>query len=91
MKYIIVFLAVTLVDIIWALYIKAIAQNAVIRAGITATAIYILGEYAILAYTESPIYIIPATLGAFIGTILTVYWNKKEDEKSTTTGTTKQL
>lgn len=76
MKHITVFFAVMLVDIIWTLYIKWIQEDLAFRSGIAAMGIYVLGAYAILTYTESPIYLIPACLGAFIGTSLTILARK---------------
>lgn len=76
-KYILVFVAVAFVDSIWTLYIKAIQENAPLRSAMTGTLIYALGSYAILSYTESPVYLIPACLGAFIGTYLTTLYNRE--------------
>jgi hypothetical protein len=76
MSYFIVFIAVMIVDIIWTLYIKWIQENHAIRAGCAAMGIYALGAYAILSYTKDPTYIIPACLGAFIGTFSTILIKK---------------
>lgn len=82
MKYLLVFIAVAFVDAIWTLYIKAIQENAPFRSAMTGTLIYLLGSYAILSYTESPVYLIPACLGAFIGTYLTTEFNRRKSDKS---------
>ena len=76
MDYIYVFFAVFFVDVVWTLYIKWIQEDYAFRSGIAAMGIYVMGAYAILMYTESPIYLIPACLGAFLGTSLTILVRK---------------
>lgn len=81
-EYTLVFAAIAFVDALWTIYIKAIQHNAPFRAAMASGAIYALGAYAILAFTESPVYLIPACLGAIVGTGLVVWYHQfKEKEK----------
>lgn len=65
-----VFLAVIVVDFAWAKYIKTTAERKAVSAGLWAMFLYVLGGYVVTQYTEQPLMLIPASLGAFVGTYL---------------------
>ncbi len=72
MKWLAVFLAVTVADAAWSYYIRAAAERRPLAAGTSAVAILVIGGFTTLAYVHDPRYLLPAGLGAFVGTYLTV-------------------
>lgn len=78
-----VFLAVTVADYCWAEYIKDIATGSAFKASIWAILVYVLGGFVVLEYVANKWMLIPAGLGAFIGTYISVK-RKKDVNKSIT-------
>jgi hypothetical protein len=77
LKWFSVLIAVALADVCWTLYfIESIKKNA-IKAGFWSASIIALGGYTIVEYTENRYLLTAAIIGAFIGTSLTVKFNKK--------------
>lgn len=70
--YILVFLSVCAADALWAEYIQAVADNRALLAGLYSIFVYLAGAYAVTKYIENKKMLIPAILGAFIGTYITV-------------------
>ena len=60
------------VDVFWTNYIQAVADKKALKAASYSAAIILLGGFTVLAYTERPIMLIVAALGAFFGTLVTV-------------------
>jgi uncharacterized protein YqgC (DUF456 family) len=77
-----VFITMTIADVCWALYFIKINELKSISAGIWGSAIYICGAFGILSYTEDRTLIIPAIIGAFLGTYLTVEYKKRKQNKN---------
>jgi hypothetical protein len=67
-----VFLAVAVSDIMWTRYIIHASSGASFPAASYAAGIVVVGAFVTLAYVRDRIYIIPAVLGAFVGTYLSV-------------------
>jgi hypothetical protein len=63
-----VFAAVTLIEIIWVFYIKQINLSMANRAGWIAVAMQLLGAVVIIAWTSNQWFLIPACVGAYVGT-----------------------
>ena len=74
---ILVFFAVTLVDIFWASYIKSIAADHMWRSGLFSAAIIVTGGFTAIEYVQNHWMLLPAALGAFVGTVITVWYHKK--------------
>jgi hypothetical protein len=72
LQYILVFIATFVADIVWAKYITAVADKAAFTAGIYSMFVYLAGAYAVTKYIENKKMLIPAILGAFFGTYITV-------------------
>jgi hypothetical protein len=64
----VVFLATAAYDIAWARYTSAVSQRRAVRAAWWSATIYAFGAFATIQYTRDPWLIIPALLGAFLGT-----------------------
>ena len=77
---ILIFLATSCSDILWVFYIRRTGEGKAVAAAVFSAMIVILGGLVILAYVGNSWYLIPAALGAFIGTTLTIKFdlrNKK--------------
>lgn len=70
--YVFVFVACTALDFVWAYYTKAINERRELRAAWWAAGIMILGGVGQIGYVNDPLLLIPAGLGAFIGTYAAV-------------------
>lgn len=71
-----VFAGVTFVDTLWALYIRYTANGSPWRASISAVGLTLCGALLTLEYVKDPLMLIPAGLGAFVGTFATLKWGK---------------
>lgn len=78
MQFIIVFLLVTVVDFFWAMYIKHTANSNALLASIYGAAISLISGLITLSYVADHMMIIPACLGAFVGTYLCVKYGHKK-------------
>ena len=67
-----VFLAMMITDIMWAKYTLAVAFLNPFLAGIYSAVIILMGAVTVVAYVEDRYMLIPAMLGAFVGTYYTI-------------------
>lgn len=72
-----VFIALFMLDFVWAKYTYAMTQKAAAWAGGYACVIILLGGYAAIGYTQNPWLLVPAMAGAFAGTWLAVRFQKE--------------
>ena len=78
-----VFLVVLVADMLWVQYIDYVARYKPVLAANFGVLVYAASSFAIIAYTSDPIFLIPAFIGAWIGTYLVVKWKKnKESNKN---------
>lgn len=78
---ILVFIVVLVADMLWVNYIDYVATYKPILAANFAVLVYGASSMAIIAYTSDAIYLIPAFVGAWIGTYIIVRWKKIKSEK----------
>lgn len=78
MDYVFVFLMMMMTDMFWAIYLRRAAQGKPFMAASMASILLLLGGYVVIAYTEDRMMLIPAALGAFVGTYITVWWDKEK-------------
>jgi type IV secretory pathway VirB6-like protein len=76
-----VFVAMAIADICWAYYFIKIDERKSVAAGMWGSAIYICGAVSVVSYTQDRTLIIPAVLGAFVGTYLTIEYKKRKENK----------
>jgi len=76
-KYILIFFALFLTDIIWTLYIRWAANGHALKAAIASIFIYLVGAITIGAFVRDPWVLIPAGMGCFVGTYVTIKWLNK--------------
>ena len=70
-----------LADVCWTYYFIKIEERKSAAAGIWGSAVYVCGAFGVLSYTEDKTLIIPAVLGAFVGTYLTIEYKKRKEKK----------
>ena len=68
--YIFVFLCVVVIDIVYTLLLKSVQNDKPLAASSWASAITFLNAVAVVNYIEDNRMIIPAVLGAFVGTYI---------------------
>lgn len=78
LTYIFTFLSMFITDIVHTLLIKAIQNDRIIASSIWASVITFLSGVAIISYTNNNLMIIPAVLGAFAGTYVSVKFKLHE-------------
>lgn len=71
-KFLAVMCSVGAADVCWTRYMQGVAAKEPFLAGMWSAAIVVIGSISIVAYVSSPAYLIPAGLGAFIGTYFSV-------------------
>ncbi len=76
-KAILIFLATGVSDILWVLYIRRTGEGKAISAALFSTSIVVLGAFVILTYIGNNLYLIPAAIGAFLGTVVTIKFDLK--------------
>lgn len=75
---ILIFLATTFSDILWVFYIRRTSEGKAVAAALFSASIVLLGGLVVLAYVGNMWYLIPAALGAFVGTIITVKFDIRD-------------
>jgi hypothetical protein len=75
-----VFVATIVVDWIWAAYIIHTSKKNTLKASILATLITCIGSFVTLSFIEDHRAIIAAGAGAFVGTFLSIKFNKIKEQ-----------
>lgn len=73
MRHVAVFLAVAVADWFWTKYTLAVSAGLALEAGGYSAAIVVVGGFVTLSYVKDRRYLLPAALGAFLGTALSVH------------------
>jgi hypothetical protein len=81
LKFIAVFIAMFFADVCWTYYFIKIEERKSIPAGLWAIGIYICGAFTVTSYVEDKSLIIPAIIGSFFGTYVTVEYKKRKEKK----------
>jgi hypothetical protein len=76
-KFFIVMFAMILTDVCWTVYFMKVEERKSIAAGIWSASIMLAGAVVTTNYVEDKSLLIPALIGAFIGTAGTVEYKKK--------------
>ena len=61
---------------LYAYYIIQVEQRNPMRAAIVSAVLYSLLAYGVVSYSRNILYLFPLATGAFIGTYLTVRWQR---------------
>lgn len=73
-----VFLAAVILDVAWARYTLTVTKHHAWAAVFWSTTIVVMGWIGIDSYILSPWYVIPAALGAAVGTYFTITHAKRK-------------
>ena len=79
LEVILIFLATAVSDVLWVFYIRRTSKGKAISAAAFSSFIVLLGGLVVLAYVDNMWYLIPAALGAFAGTIISIKLDIKFD------------
>lgn len=78
-KFVLVLVSVALADVAWAKYVLHTAQHKPLSASIFAVFITVIGGFNAIQYVESGGWsLIPAGIGAFIGTYIPILLEKRK-------------
>lgn len=69
-------------DFLWARYTMALADRRVLAGGFYAMGTIALGGAVTISYVTDPMLLIPACVGAFVGTSLSIYFNQEKKSGS---------
>jgi hypothetical protein len=76
LKFFLMFALVSVVDFMWANYIAHIAKGNAVLSSLFGAAIYLLGSVVTINYVNDHWMLVPAVLGALVGTYLSVKLKK---------------
>ena len=76
--YITTFVAVFATDILYVYFVKSIQNDRPFLAAWWSMVVTFTASVAVINYTEDHLALIPALLGAFLGTYLGMKWRKKD-------------
>jgi len=69
-----VFASMAVADALWTAYISAASQHQALGAAAWSGLIVLLGGWLTVSYQRNAWYVVPAALGGFVGTYLTIWW-----------------
>jgi hypothetical protein len=78
--WLLVFIAIFLADVFWVLCVNRVQASKPIAAGLWAVALFLPTALVTMSYVKDPVLLIPACIGGFAGTALTVLWERKRKE-----------
>lgn len=76
MSYVIVFVAMFGLDFVWSYYTRAITNHKALSAALWSVALILFNGAVTHGYVNNLWLLIPAGLGAFAGTYVSVRWRK---------------
>ena len=79
---ILVFFAVAIVDSFWTRYFQSTTEKHAVKAGVYSALIILFSAFTTRSYVQDGWMAIPAALGAYVGTWLTVKFHKSPIEVS---------
>ncbi len=77
----IVFISTLVADLLWAIYIRRVGEGKSFQAALYSAFIVLLGAVAVAGYVENSWYLFPAIVGAFVGTLITIEFDKRKSGK----------
>lgn len=73
-----IFFVYAAIDGLYVIYTLEMTRLRPLRAAISAVGIYALNAFGVIVYTGNPVYVIFVVLGAFCGTFLVVWLEKRK-------------
>lgn len=77
LQVVVAFFALVATDIFWAQYVRKVADKLPLASSIWAVALFGSGAVAVIGYTANPWLVLPSAIGAFVGTYVAVWYEKK--------------
>lgn len=77
-----VFVAIFVLDFVWARYTYAMTQERPWAAGFYGAAIFLLSGFSVVQYTTNHWLLIPAAIGGFAGTFAAVKWKRIASDRA---------
>ena len=74
-EWIAIFIGLVIIDILYAIYTKQIQKDNPLLSSASATAIYLISAAIVIGFVQDPWLLVPAALGAFVGTYIGVKIN----------------
>ncbi|HEV2412582.1 MAG TPA: hypothetical protein VGS28_02120 [Candidatus Saccharimonadales bacterium] len=81
---ILLFFVALILDAVFALYTFSVTKHEPVKAGIYSAFIYLLSALGIVSFVNNKLYVIPLSLGAFLGAFLIVEKEKRDNKKDKT-------
>lgn len=78
---VIAFVLAVVIDIVWVFYIRATAQGRAALSATTAAGTIMCGAVNGISFVQHPVLILPAALGAFLGTFVVVKRERRRDDE----------
>jgi hypothetical protein len=72
----IIFATYVAVDVLYAAYIICVERRRALAAAAISSVLYSLLAFGVITYSKNPLYLIPLAAGAFVGTFVTVLYNR---------------
>ncbi len=83
---ILLFFIALILDAVFALYTFSVTKHQPMKAGLYSALTYLLGALGIVSFVNNKLYVIPLSLGAFLGAFLIVEKEKRDTKKDKTRG-----
>lgn len=81
LQVVLVFAATAFVDYAWSVYIRSLATTKMLRAAVWSSIIVFAGGFTTIEYISNHWMLIPAMVGAFVGTIVSSLHKPEENVK----------
>ncbi len=72
-----VFALMVAVDFLWTIYIRRTNQGKAVQAAASSMCVMLFGGLVTISYIDNKWFLVPAALGCFLGTFLTVQLDHK--------------
>lgn len=73
---VLVFATYVVIDVLYAAYIIAVGGRRAVRAAALSSLIYSLLAFGVVTYAKNVLYVVPLAAGAFVGTYVTVRFQR---------------
>jgi hypothetical protein len=83
MIYLAAFVALAVLDFVWAEYVASVNSSSPFVAGVWSVPIYAISAGVTIEVVHQPWLILPACLGCFVGTYASVWWKRKKSLDAT--------
>lgn len=78
LRFLLVFISVCVADICWTMYFIKVNESKSIQAATWGSMISLLAAFTTINYVHDITLVIASVLGGFVGTVLSVEWNKRK-------------